>query len=102
MTGTPSPGGPTRPTGFARVWEAGRIGAPTRGAAWARCAVTVLVTLAERPEEIDVARVEAARHDAEEQMRHPVSVEDGERARIAMLGAITRLRVAERARMRRG
>jgi hypothetical protein len=45
MTGTPSPVGPAHPTGFARVWEAGRIGAPTRGAAWARCAVTVLVTL---------------------------------------------------------
>lgn len=39
-----SPGHPPRPRGFARVWEAGRIGAPTRGAAWARCAVTVLVT----------------------------------------------------------
>jgi F-type H+-transporting ATPase subunit epsilon len=64
--------------------------------------VTVLVTLAERPDEIDVAKVEAARHDAEEHMRHPVSAEDAERARIAMLGAITRLRVAERARMRRG
>jgi F-type H+-transporting ATPase subunit epsilon len=64
--------------------------------------VTVLVTLAERPEEIDVARVEAARHEAEEHMRHPVSAEDAERARIAMLGAITRLRVAERARTRRG
>jgi hypothetical protein len=34
-----------RPNGFARVWEAGRIGSPTRGAAWARCAVTVLFTV---------------------------------------------------------
>lgn len=33
------------PTGFARVWEAGRIGSPTRGAAWARCAVTLLFTV---------------------------------------------------------
>jgi hypothetical protein len=41
----PSPADAARPTGFARVWEAGRIGSPTRGAAWARCAVTLLLTL---------------------------------------------------------
>jgi len=45
MTASPAPADPARPEGFARVWEAGRIGAPTRGAAWARCAVTLLVTL---------------------------------------------------------
>ena len=45
MASTPPPGEAARPTGFARVWEAGRIGSPTRGAAWARCAVTLLVTL---------------------------------------------------------
>ncbi|SFF42733.1 hypothetical protein SAMN05216251_1144 [Actinacidiphila alni] len=41
----PAPGPAGRPTGFARVWEAGRIGAPTRGAAWARGAVTLLFTV---------------------------------------------------------
>ena len=64
--------------------------------------VTVMATLAERPEEIDVAKVEAARRDAEEHLRQPGSVEDAERARVAMMAAIMRLRVAERARTRRG
>jgi F-type H+-transporting ATPase subunit epsilon len=64
--------------------------------------VTVMATLAERPEEIDVAKVEAARREAEEDLRQPGSIEDAERARIAMLAAIMRLRVAERARTRRG
>jgi F-type H+-transporting ATPase subunit epsilon len=64
--------------------------------------VTVMATLAERPEEIDVAQVETARRDAEEHLRHPGSIEDAERARIAMMAAIMRLRVAERARTRRG
>jgi len=64
--------------------------------------VTVMATLAERPEEIDVAKVEAARRDAEQHLRQPGSIEDAERARIAMLAAIMRLRVAERARTRRG
>ena len=63
--------------------------------------VTVLATLAERPEEIDVAKAEAERRDAEEQLRHPVSLEDAERARVAMMASIMRLRVAERARTRR-
>ncbi|SEN07501.1 hypothetical protein [Actinacidiphila rubida] len=45
MAAAPASADPARPTGFARVWEAGRIGAPTRGAAWARCAVTFVVTL---------------------------------------------------------
>ncbi|MEE4545451.1 hypothetical protein V2S66_26215 [Streptomyces sp. V4-01] len=35
---------PAGPKGLARLWEAGRIGSPTRAAAWARCAVTLLVT----------------------------------------------------------
>jgi F-type H+-transporting ATPase subunit epsilon len=64
--------------------------------------VTVLATLAERPEEIDAAKVEAERKDAEEHLRHPVSLEDAEKARVAMMTAIIRLRVAERARARRG
>ncbi len=31
---------------FGRLWERGRIGAPTRGAAWTRCLVVTLFTLA--------------------------------------------------------
>jgi F-type H+-transporting ATPase subunit epsilon len=64
--------------------------------------VTVLATLAQRPEEIDVTRVEAERREAEEHLRHPGSLEDAERARLATMAAIMRLRVAERARTRRG
>jgi F-type H+-transporting ATPase subunit epsilon len=64
--------------------------------------VTVLATIAERPDEIDVAQVEASRKEAEAQMRQSVSAEDAERARLAMMSALVRLRVAERARMRRG
>jgi hypothetical protein len=43
ITPAPAPAS-AGPKGAARVWEAGRIGSPTRGAAWARCAVTLLVT----------------------------------------------------------
>jgi F-type H+-transporting ATPase subunit epsilon len=64
--------------------------------------VTVLATIAQRPDEIDVAEVEATRKEAEDQMRHSVTAEDAERARLAMMSALVRLRVAERARMRRG
>ena len=64
--------------------------------------VTVLATLAQRPEEIDVTKVEAERRDAEEHLRQPGSMEDAERARLATMAAIMRLRVAERARTRRG
>jgi F-type H+-transporting ATPase subunit epsilon len=63
--------------------------------------VTVMATLAERPEEIDVAKVEAERRDAEQHLRQPMSIEDAERARVAMMASIMRLRVAERARTRR-
>jgi F-type H+-transporting ATPase subunit epsilon len=64
--------------------------------------VTVLATLAERPEDIDVAQADASRKQAEEEMRHSVTAEDAERARLAMLTALTRMRIAERARTRRG
>jgi F-type H+-transporting ATPase subunit epsilon len=64
--------------------------------------VTVLVTLAERPEEIDVPKVETERRDAEQRLRQAGSLEDAERARVAMMASIMRLRVAERARSRRG
>jgi F0F1-type ATP synthase epsilon subunit len=62
----------------------------------------VLATLAERPEEIDVAQAETSKKQAEEEMRRSVTAEDAERARLAMLTALTRMRIAERARLRRG
>jgi F-type H+-transporting ATPase subunit epsilon len=64
--------------------------------------VTVLATIAQRPEEIDVAAAEASRKTAEQEMRQSVSLEDAERARLVLMGSIVRMRVAERARTRRG
>ena len=64
--------------------------------------VTVMATRAQRPEEIDVAQCESERRESEERLRRPGSLEDAERARVAMMAAIMRLRVAERARTRRG
>jgi F-type H+-transporting ATPase subunit epsilon len=64
--------------------------------------VTVLVRLADRPEEIDVARQEADRKAAESELHHAVTVEDAERARIAMLTAMMKLRAAERIRLKKG
>ena len=64
--------------------------------------VTVLVRLAERPEDIDVTAQEAARKDAETDLRRAGTLDDAERARVAMLTAMMRLRAAERVRMKHG
>ena len=64
--------------------------------------VTVLVRLADKPEDIDVAKQESDRKAAENELQSAVSVEDAERARIAMLTAMMKLRAAERVRMKRG
>ena len=63
--------------------------------------VTVLVRLADKPEEIDVARQEADRKAAESELQSAVSLEDAERARLAMLTAMMKLRAAERVRMKK-
>jgi F-type H+-transporting ATPase subunit epsilon len=62
--------------------------------------VTVLAQLAERPEDIDVPRAEAARKRAEERIVRPPADIDFERARIAMMKSLIRLQVAARARTR--
>lgn len=62
--------------------------------------VTVLAQVAERAEEIDVARAEAARKRAEERLARPAPDVDFERARIAMMKSLIRLQVATRARTR--
>jgi F-type H+-transporting ATPase subunit epsilon len=62
--------------------------------------VTILAQGAERPEDIDVARAEAARRRAEERLKAPVVDMDAERARIALLKSMIRLQVATRARIR--
>ncbi|MDO8794699.1 MAG: F0F1 ATP synthase subunit epsilon [Vicinamibacterales bacterium] len=62
--------------------------------------VTVLAQVAERPEDIDVERAEAAKRRAEERMTHPTSALDFDRARVAMMKSLIRLQVAQRVRMR--
>ena len=64
--------------------------------------VTVLATIAERPEEIDVPRAEAAKRRAEERLARPVVQSDVDfaRARIALTKSLTRIQVASRARTR--
>src|SRR5688500_7314123 len=63
--------------------------------------VTVLAQIAERPQEIDVPRAEAARKRAEERLaRAPQSDIDLERARIALAKSMIRLQVAPKARTR--
>jgi F-type H+-transporting ATPase subunit epsilon len=62
--------------------------------------VTILAQIAERPEEIDTARAEAAKKRAEERVARPTADIDFERARVALLKALVRLQVASRARIR--
>jgi len=62
--------------------------------------VTILAQVAEKAEEIDVARAEAAKKRAEERLAQPSTEMDFERARIAMMKALIRLQVSTRARIR--
>jgi F-type H+-transporting ATPase subunit epsilon len=62
--------------------------------------VTILAEIAERAEDIDVARAEASKKRAEERMVRPAIDMDAERARIALLKSLIRLQVASRARIR--
>ena len=64
--------------------------------------VTVLVSLAEKPEAIDVAREETAKADAEREIKQAGTLEDADRARIALLTTLMRLRAAERVKGKRG
>jgi F-type H+-transporting ATPase subunit epsilon len=64
--------------------------------------VTVLVSLAEPPEAIDVAHEEAAKAEAERDIKQAGTLEDAERARVALLTTLMRLRAAERVRGKRG
>jgi F-type H+-transporting ATPase subunit epsilon len=62
--------------------------------------VTILAQTAERAEEIDVARAEAAKRRAEERLARPTVDMDAERARIALMKSLIRLQVSTRARIR--
>jgi F-type H+-transporting ATPase subunit epsilon len=63
-------------------------------------AVTILAQTAEKADEIDIARAEAARRRAEERLAKPTMDMDFERARLALLKSLIRLQVASRARIR--
>jgi F-type H+-transporting ATPase subunit epsilon len=62
--------------------------------------VVVLAQIAERAEEIDVDRAQAARQRAEQRLASRQRDQDLERARVALMKALTRLNVATRARTR--
>ena len=63
--------------------------------------VSVLAQVAERAEDIDVARAEAAKRRAEERLSKPTAADfDAERSRIALLRAITRLNISRQMRPR--
>ena len=62
--------------------------------------VTNLAELAERADEIDLSRAEAARRRAEERLAKPSGDVDFERARIALGKSLIRIQVSSRARTR--
>ena len=63
--------------------------------------VTILAQTAEKAEEIDAARAEAAKQRVEGQLRARAVLDaDFERARIALLKSLVRLQVSTRARLR--
>ena len=62
--------------------------------------VTILAQIAEKADEIDVARAEQAKKRAEERLSKSAVEMDFERARIALLKSLIRLQVASRARIR--
>ena len=63
--------------------------------------VAILAPIAERAEDIDAQRAEAARHRAEERISRPVVEMDYERARLALIKALARLQVSRHTRQRR-
>ena len=62
--------------------------------------VIVLATIAERAEEIDLDRAQAARQRAEKRLAERQGEFDLERARVSLLKALTRLNVGNTARTR--
>jgi F-type H+-transporting ATPase subunit epsilon len=62
--------------------------------------VVVLAQIAERAEEIDVDRAQAAKQRAEQRLASHQRDMDLDRARVALMKAMTRLNVANKARTR--
>jgi F-type H+-transporting ATPase subunit epsilon len=58
--------------------------------------VTILARVAERAEDVDVARAEAARRRAEERLHGARPEIDMERARVALMKAVIRIQVSSR------
>jgi F-type H+-transporting ATPase subunit epsilon len=63
--------------------------------------VVVLADTAERAEEIDIARAEAAKRRAEQRIALPPTEVDHIRAQAALLRSMMRLKVAEKSKKRR-
>jgi F-type H+-transporting ATPase subunit epsilon len=64
--------------------------------------VIVLADAAERAEDIDIARAEAAKRRAEERLTHPSTEVDMARAEAALRRSLARLRVVARRRRKSG
>jgi F-type H+-transporting ATPase subunit epsilon len=62
--------------------------------------VAILAQVAEKAEDIDVQRAEASKRRAEGRLAKPGTEMDAERARIALIRALTRLDISQRARIR--
>jgi F-type H+-transporting ATPase subunit epsilon len=62
--------------------------------------VSILAGVAERPENIDVTRAQAALKRAEQRLAAPSVDIDAERARIALLKSLIRIQVATRAKVK--
>ena len=58
--------------------------------------ITVLIGMAEKPEVIDVAKESAVKADAERDMKQATTLEEAERARVALVTAQMRQRAAGR------
>jgi F-type H+-transporting ATPase subunit epsilon len=63
--------------------------------------VAILAQVAEKAEEIDVQRAEAAKRRAEDKLARPTMDMDAERARVELLRAIVRLQVSGRSQRSR-
>jgi F-type H+-transporting ATPase subunit epsilon len=59
--------------------------------------VTILAQLAEKADDIDVARAQEAKRRAEERLAQPRPEMDYERARVALMKSLARLQVSSRA-----
>ena len=63
--------------------------------------ITILADAAERADEIDIARAEAAKKRAEEKLTNRTAETDAANAEAALRRSIARLKVAEKRRSRR-